>query len=65
MSAPTVTPEERRRRMIVALNSARPSHAWAPWSEQGVRRPGCSKCPDRSPFQLDRASHPYVIEEEL
>lgn len=64
MTQETITPEERRRRLIVALGSARPSHAWTPGTGNHPR-PGCKKCPEGSPFKLDMASHPYIIEEEL
>lgn len=61
----TLSPEQRRLRMVAALGSATPGHKWTPYSADGIRRPGCKLCPDRSPFQLDMASHLYVIEEEL
>lgn len=57
-----------RARMAVRLNQARPSHVWTPFvavaKRDGSVMPGCSKCPAGSPFQMDRKSHLYIIEEE-
>lgn len=54
-------------RLAVRLNQSRPSHVWTVHTiivRNGSVMPGCAKCPAGSPFHLDRASHPYIIEEE-
>lgn len=55
-----LTPEQRRARLITALGGASVGHAWAPHPRYPTR---CAKCPSRSPFYEDRASHLYVIQE--
>ena len=60
-----LTPEQRRLALIRVIGSGRPNHPWADWAEMGQRRTGCRKCPVQSPFQMDQASHLYVIEEEM
>lgn len=53
-------------RLALRLNQAHPSHVWTPNPPKGdgSGRPGCKKCPAGSPFQVDRSSHLYIIEEE-
>lgn len=45
------------------LHLGSPSHTWK--SDASSDSSGCLMCPVGSPFRWDRASHLYVIEEEI